>query len=60
MGQMPRYSIIYTETAAQNIMGKAAYIAQQLRAPDLADKWYTRLQATIWECSSVFPMKSAL
>lgn len=57
MDGIERYNIIYTETAIEDIGGKADYITYQLRDPDLAETWYLRLCDDIQRNLSTFPFK---
>lgn len=57
MEQIPKYKVIYTESAIQDIEEKADYIAAQFRDPELAEHWYWSLRASIQEQLTTFPYK---
>lgn len=57
MEQIPKYKVIYTENAVQDIEEKADYIAAQFRDPELAEHWYRNLRASIQEQLTTFPYK---
>lgn len=57
MEQIPKYEVIYTENAVQDIEEKADYIAVQFRDPELAERWYRNLRASIQEQLTTFPYK---
>ena len=57
MTEIKRYEILYTETAICDIEEKAAYIAERLSDPALAELWYIRLRDEIQKSLSSFPEK---
>lgn len=57
MEQMPRYEVVYTENAIQDIEEKADYITAQFQDPELAERWYLNLRASIQEQLTTFPYK---
>lgn len=44
---MTTYKIVYTDTAANDIVEKFRYIAQTLRDRAVAERWYERLKESI-------------
>lgn len=57
MEQIPRYEVVYTENAIQDIEEKANYITNQFHDPGLAERWYLNLRASIQEQLTIFPYK---
>lgn len=51
------YRIIYTATAMADLEEKARYIAEELQAPETAEKWYLRLRGEIQRDLTSFPKK---
>lgn len=60
MDELKRYEVLYTESAEEDILSKAAYIEKFFRDPSLALKWYQRLKAEIQKDLSFFPYKFQL
>lgn len=60
MEQIPKYKVIYAERAIRAIEEKADYITAQFRDPELAERWYLSLRASIQEQLTTFPNKSQL
>jgi plasmid stabilization system protein ParE len=55
-----KYNIIYTESALNDIVEKADYIANALHDSKLALSWYTSLRENIQNDLSFFPKKYQL
>lgn len=60
MEQIPKYKVVYAESAIRDIEEKADYIAVQFRDPRLAGRWYLSLRASIQEQLTTFPHKFQL
>ena len=60
MEQMLKYKVVYAESAIRDIEEKADYIAAQFRDPELAERWYLGLRASIQEQLTTFPHKFQL
>lgn len=57
MDQIPQYKVLYTESAIRDIEEKSDYIATRFRDPELADRWYLNLRASIQKQLTTFPNK---
>ena len=57
MEQIPRYKVVYAESAIRDIEEKSDYIAAQFRDPGLAERWYLSLRASIQKQLTTFPHK---
>ena len=57
MEQMPKYKVVYAESAIRDIEEKVDYITAQFRDPELAERWYFGLRASIQEQLTTFPYK---
>ena len=60
MEQIPRYKVVYAESAIRDIEEKVDYIAVQFRDPELAERWYLSLRSSIQEQLTTFPHKFQL
>lgn len=57
MDEIRHYDIIYTESATQDMIEKADYIATELQENSLAFRWYRRLRENLQNNLSTFPYK---
>lgn len=55
-----RYQIVYAESAIRDMEEKADYISFNFRDPSLAETWYLRLEAEIFNDLTQFPYKYPL
>ena len=58
--EIRRYTILYTQTAEEDIFTKAEYIEKAYRDSRLAYTWYARLRSKIERDLSFFPYKYQL
>lgn len=57
MDQILQYKVLYTEGAIRDIEEKSDYIAANFRAPELAERWYLNLRASIQKDLTTLPHK---
>ena len=57
MEQIPKYKVVYAESAIRDIEEKADYIVTQFRDPVLAERWYQSLRTSIQDQLTTFPHK---
>lgn len=57
MDQIPQYKVLYTEGAIRDIEEKSDYIATRFRDPELAERWYLSLRASIQKHLTTLPHK---
>ena len=57
MEQIPRYKVVYAESAIRDIEEKLDYIATQFHDPELAERWYLNLRTSIQKQLTTLPHK---
>ena len=57
MEQIPQYRVVYADGAIRDIEEKADYIVTRFRDPELAERWYLSLRASIQKHLTTFPHK---